>query len=106
MPPPRGAGRKGTWPYLSLPAFAKSGSHNLDAPYLALRMSGEIGLLEHLWGRSPFSVRRGAEDARRADRGGTHTKILPSFGLHGCVKPYCCLSGLIRVLALERKKLQ
>src|SRR3954465_1602139 len=36
-------------------------------------MSGEIGLLEHLWGRSPFSVRRGAEAARRADRGDTHT---------------------------------
>src|SRR4051812_1379935 len=35
-----------------------------------------------------------------------HAKILPSFGPHGCVKPYCCLSGLIRVLALERKKLQ
>src|SRR3954469_21549209 len=26
----------------------------------------------------------------------THTKILPSFGPHGCVKPHCCLSGLIR----------
>src|SRR3954465_15398137 len=36
-------------------------------------MSGEIGLLEHLWGRSPFSVRRGAEAAQRADRGDTHT---------------------------------
>src|SRR3954466_7332046 len=35
-----------------------------------------------------------------------HAKILPSFGPHGCVKPYCCLSGLIRVLALVRKKLQ
>src|SRR3954468_1281375 len=36
-----------------------------------LFMSGEIGLLDHLWGQSPFSVRRGAEDARRADRGDT-----------------------------------
>src|SRR4051812_10385405 len=23
----------------------------------------------------------------------THTTILPNFGPHGCVKPYCCLSG-------------
>src|SRR4051812_22025660 len=62
-------------------------------------MSGEIGLLEHLWGRSPFSVRRGAEAARRADRGDTHTQtILPSFGPHGCVKPYCCLSDCIGFL--------
>src|SRR4051812_36937732 len=36
-------------------------------------VSGEIGLLEHLWGRSPFSVRRGAEVEQRADRGDTHT---------------------------------
>src|SRR3954468_23552167 len=58
-------------------------------------MSGDIGLHEHLWGRSPLSVRRGAEVAQRADRGDTHTHttILPSFGPHGCVKPYCCLSG-------------
>src|SRR3954468_22840819 len=37
MPPPRGAGRKGTCPYLNLLVFAESGSHNLDAPYLARR---------------------------------------------------------------------
>src|SRR3954464_9340823 len=42
-------------------------------------LSGEIGLLEHLWGRSPFSVRRGAEVAQRADRGDTHTQTRKDF---------------------------
>src|SRR4051812_29257342 len=42
-------------------------------------LSGEIGLLEHLWGRSPFSVRRGAEAAQRADRGDTHTQTRKDF---------------------------
>src|SRR4051812_9437136 len=42
-------------------------------------MSGEIGLLEHLWGRSPFSVRRRAEVAQRADRGNTHTQTRKDF---------------------------
>src|SRR3954470_18825315 len=32
MPPPCGAGRKDTCPYLNLPVFAESGSPNLDAP--------------------------------------------------------------------------
>src|SRR3954462_8090270 len=96
MPPPRGAGRKGTYPYLNLPVFAESGSHNLDAPLPgAPKMSGGIGFLEHLWGRSPFSVRRGAEAAQRADRGGAHRGILPSFGPQRCVKPYCCLVDCI-----------
>src|SRR3954466_12526498 len=45
-------------------------------------MSGEIGLLEHLWGRSPFSVRRGAEVAQRADRGDTHTQTHRDFTQH------------------------
>src|SRR3954466_12668435 len=35
-------------------------------------VSGGICLHEHLWGRSPFSVRRGAELARRADRDDAH----------------------------------
>src|SRR3954469_20487215 len=42
-------------------------------------MSGEIGLLENLWGLSPFSVRRGAEVAQRADRGDTHTQTRKDF---------------------------
>src|SRR3954468_639662 len=59
---------------------AGSGSHNLDAPYLARqRCRGGIGLLEHLWGRSPFSVRRGAEVAQRADSGDTHTQTRKYF---------------------------
>ena len=40
--------------------------------------------------RAPFgSV--GAEVTQRADRGSTRERFLPSFGPHGCVKPYCCL---------------
>src|SRR3954466_7462521 len=42
---------------------------------------GFPGLPEHLWGRSPFSVRRGAEVAQRADRGEARGgRFLPSFG--------------------------
>src|SRR3954466_8547956 len=69
---------------------AGSGSHNLDAPYLARQRCRGSCLHEHLWGRSPFSVRRGAGAARRADQGEAHEGFLPSFGPHGCVKPYCC----------------
>ena len=49
-------------------------------------------------GTGPLSVRRGAEAAQRADRGGTREQFLPSFGPHGCVKPYCCLFGCIEFL--------
>ena len=56
---------------------AGSGSHNLDAPYLVRqRCRGEL-THEHLWGRrtEPLSVRRGAEIARRADRGEAHEQF-------------------------------
>src|SRR3954468_12450186 len=96
--------------YLAIPELTRGHQIRFAQPRRPLpgapKMSGEIGLLDHLWGRRPLSVRRGAEAAQRADRGDAHTKILPSFGPHGCVKPYCCLSGLIWVLALEHKKLQ
>src|SRR3954469_10032535 len=107
MSPPREVGREGTWPYVSLPVFAKSGSHNLDAPLPgAPKMSGEIGLLEHLWGQSPFLVRRGAEVAQRADRGDTHTHeqaIFTQLRAARMRKTLLLLVWLIRVLALERK---
>ena len=75
-------------------ATAGSGSHNLDAPLPgAPKMSGKLIAHEHLWDRSPFSVRQGAEDAQRADRG-KHASSLPRFGPHGCVKPYSCF-GLL-----------
>ena len=54
-----------------------SGSHNLDAPYLARqRCRGKL-IHEHLWDRrtEPLSVRRGAEIARRADRGDAHEQF-------------------------------
>ena len=56
---------------------AGSGSHNLDAPLPgAPKMSGKLSH-EHLWGRwtEPLSVRRGAEIARRADRGEAHEQF-------------------------------
>src|SRR3954469_4071990 len=51
-------------------------------------MSGKL-IHEHLWGPSPFwfgGGRRSHEERIEA----RHTSSLPSFGPHGCVKPYCC----------------
>ena len=62
-------------------------------------MSGKL-IHGHLWGsadRAPFDSAR-AEVAQRADRGGTRERFLPSFGPHGCVKPYCCLFVYIESL--------
>src|SRR4051812_10385404 len=89
-------------------ADAGSDSHNLDAPLPgAPKMSGDIGLHEHLWGRSPLSVRRGAEVAQRADRGDTHThNNFTQLRAAWMRKTLLLLVWLIRVLALERKKLQ
>src|SRR3954463_9658049 len=69
-------------------------------------VSGEIGLLDHLWGRNPFSVRRGAEAAQRADRGDTHTQRFTQLRAARMRKTLLLLVWLIWVLALERKKLQ
>src|SRR3954468_22744536 len=52
-------------------------------------VSWEICLHEHLWGPSPFWFGGGRRS--REERIETmHTRGLPSFGPHGCVKPYCC----------------
>ena len=61
---------------------AGSGSHNLDAPYLARqRCRGKL-IHEHLWGsvdRAPFdSVREEVE--QRADQGGTREQFYPASG--------------------------
>src|SRR3954468_9508940 len=107
MPPLCGPEQKGTWPYLGSPEVTKSGSHNLDAPLPgAPKLSGEIGLLDHLWGRSPLSVQRGAEAAQRADRGDTHTQRFTQLRAARMRKTLLLLVWLIWVLALERKKLQ
>src|SRR3954470_10554386 len=63
-------------------ANAGSDPHNLDAP--PTWRAKDVGVdgvpREHLWGRSPFRCPvRGAEGARRADRG-EHTGGLPRFG--------------------------
>src|SRR3954466_222836 len=89
---------------------AGSGSHNLDAPYLARqRCRGKSASSNTYGAGAPFRFggeRRLHKEQIVATHTHKHTKTLPSIGPHGCVKPYCCLSGLIRVLALERKKLQ
>src|SRR3954465_14008591 len=52
---------------------AGSGLHNFDAPYLARqRCRGESASPNTYGDRAPFLVRRGAEVARRADRGDAH----------------------------------
>src|SRR4051812_26866299 len=76
-------------------ANAGSGSHNLDAPYLARqRCRGKSASSNTYGDGAPF--RFGGERRLRKEQieaTHTHTTILPSFGPHGCVKPYCCLSG-------------
>src|SRR3954470_18208251 len=92
MPPPRGAGRKGTCPYLNLPVFTESDSHNLDAPLPgAPKMSGETVLHEHLWDRSPFVCPvRGRREHKEQIVASTRA-VYPGLGRDGCVKPYSCL---------------
>src|SRR3954466_5337498 len=59
-------------------------------------VSGETVLHEHLWDRSPFVCPVRGRRVHKEQIGATHTRkhteILPSFGPHGCVKPYCCLA--------------
>src|SRR3954463_3595992 len=87
-------------------ADAGSGSHNLDAPYLARqRCQGKSASTNTYGDRAPFWFGRGRRS--REERIKTmHTRGLPSFGPHGCVKPYCCFVVLYCVLAQERVVLQ
>src|SRR3954469_25956170 len=68
-------------------------------------VSGEICLHEHLWGPSPFLVRRGAEVARRADRGDAH-KGFTQLRAARMRKTLLLLCGLYCVLARRRVVLQ
>src|SRR3954462_14616649 len=68
-------------------------------------MSGEICLHEHLWGPSPFLVRRGAEVARRADRDDAH-KGFTQLRAARMRKTLLLLCGLYCVLARGRWVLQ
>src|SRR3954465_3549571 len=78
-----------------------SGSHNLDAPPTwRAKDVGENCLHEHLWGPSPFSVRRGAEVARRADRGEAHEGFTQLRAVR-MRKTLLLLCGLDCVLARE-----
>ena len=52
--------------------------------YMHEHLSGKL-IHEHLWDRrtEPLSVRRGAEVARRADRGEAHEQFYPASELSG-----------------------
>ena len=80
-------------------ANAGSGSHNLDAPYLARqRCRGKLSSHEHLWDRSPFyvAVRERREHGEQIEE--RTRAVLPRFGPRGRVKPYSCL-GCIEFLS-------
>ena len=53
-------------------------------------------------GQGPFSVRQGAEGARRADRGEAREGFYPASELSGEIKLLLLLCGLYCVLARER----
>ena len=57
-------------------------------------------------GQGPFSVRRRAEIARRADRGEAHERFYLASELSGEIILLLLLVGLYCVLARERSKLQ
>src|SRR3954468_12159746 len=93
MPPLHGLERKGTWPYLSLPVVTKTGSRNLDAPYLARQRCRGKSASSNTYGDGAPSRFGGGRRRHEEQIEATHAQtILPSFGPHGCVKPYCCLS--------------
>ena len=54
-------------------------------------LSGAMLIPTNTYGdRAPFSSVGGGERTKSGSRWYTRA-ILPSFGPHGCVKPYCCL---------------
>src|SRR3954463_11377445 len=57
-------------------------------------------------GTEPLSWFGGGRRSHEERIEAVHTRGLPSFGPHGCVKPYCCFVVLYCVLARERVVLQ
>ena len=53
---------------------------------------------QHLWGQGPFWFSGGRRAHKERIEAVHSGGILPSFGPHGCVKPYCCLFVYIRFL--------
>src|SRR4051812_5556605 len=79
-------------------ADAGSGSHNLDASYLARqRCRGKSASTNTYGDRAPFWF-GGGRRSREEQIETMHTRGLPSFGPHGCVKPYCCFVVCIAFL--------
>src|SRR3954462_3772037 len=76
-------------------ADAGSGSHNLGAPYLVRkRCRGKSASTNTYGDRAPFWF-GGGRRSREEQIEAMHTRGLPSFGPHGCVKPYCCFAVCI-----------
>src|SRR3954462_12152136 len=57
-------------------------------------------------GTKPLSWFGGGRRSHEERIEAVHTRGLPSFGPHGCVKPYCCFVVWYCVLARERVVLQ
>src|SRR3954464_10490661 len=107
MPLPRGLERKGTWPYLSLPVVAESGSHNLDAP--PTWRAKDVG------GYQPPRAPMGTEPLVGSAGARMHKEQIEATHTHNNFtqlraawrrKTLLLHVWLIGVLALERKKLQ
>src|SRR4051812_50043510 len=108
MPPLHGLERKGTWRYLSLPVVTKSGSHSLDAPYLARqRCRGKSASSITYGDGTPF--RFGGErrlHKEQIEATHTHTQRFTQLRAARMRKTLLLLVWVIWVLALERKELQ
>src|SRR3954464_5720115 len=81
-------------------ANAGSGSHNLDAPYLARQRCQGKSASANTYGDEAPSRFGGGRRLREERIEARHTRGLPSFRPHGCVKPYCCFVDCI-VFLLE-----
>ena len=64
---------------------------------ISLRKCGEADSTNTYGDRAPFGSVGGGERTKSGSRQYTRA-ILPSFGPHGCVKPYCCLFVCIEFL--------
>src|SRR3954471_19571546 len=83
-------------------ADAGSGSQNLDAPtWRAKDVGGNLPPRTPM-GTEPLSWFGGGRRSREERIEAMHTRGLPSFGPHGCVKPYCCFVVCIVFLFRER----
>src|SRR3954468_3609643 len=107
MPPFHGLERKGTWPYLSLPVVTKTGSHNLDAPYVARQRCRGKSASSNTYGDGAPSRFGGERRLHEEQIEATHTHNgFTQLRAARMRKTLLLLVWLIWVLARERKMLQ